>query len=116
MQQFIFGSIISTHKLEFTACDRKVIQEVTTPRETRASLGGQVVMMVKTKKVGECHELLLKKKGKIGETSSDRKRERRIAGQKSKRIISWLNLVSLLENFHLWNSILATIRVLNQAI
>ena len=99
IQRFIRGSIASGHTLELTARDLKAIQEATTARAKRASLGGQVAQKGGTIKVSECRALYSKRKEKEEEQSRKKKRGKK-SGQKRKRILSWLELNFLLEEFH----------------
>ena len=73
IQRFIRGSIASVHTLELTARDLKAIQEATTAREKRASLGGQVAQKGGTIKVSECCALCSKRKEKEEEQARKKK-------------------------------------------
>ena len=72
-KRFIRGPIASAHTLELTARDSKAIQEATTARAKRASLGGQVAQQGGTKKVGECRALCSNRKEKEEEQARKRK-------------------------------------------
>ena len=50
--------------MELTAQDLKAIQEATTARAERVSLGGQVTQKGETIKVGQCRALCSKRKEK----------------------------------------------------
>ena len=73
IQRFIRGSIASAHKLELTTRDLKVIQEATTARAKRASLGRQVAQKGGTIKVSECRALCSKRKEKEEEQARKKK-------------------------------------------
>ncbi len=64
IQRFIRRSIASAHMLELTAWDLKAVQEATTARAKRVSLGGQVAQKGGTIKVSECHTLCSKRREK----------------------------------------------------
>ena len=66
MQRFIRGSIASAHTLQLTARDLKAMQDATTARAKRASLGGQVAQKGGMIKISECRELCWIKKGNRG--------------------------------------------------
>ena len=73
IQRFIRRSIASAHTLELTARDLKAIQEATTARAKRASLGGQVAQKGETTKVSECRALCSKRKEKEEEQGRKKK-------------------------------------------
>ena len=59
--------------MELTAWDLKAIQEVTTARAKRASLGGQVAQKGGTIKFSECRALCSKQKEKEEERAGEQK-------------------------------------------
>ena len=94
IQRFIRGSIASAHTLELTARDLKAIQEATTARAKRASLGGQVAQKGGTIKVSECRALCSKRKEK--EEEQARKKKEREEKRAEKQANSQLSQIEFL--------------------
>ena len=80
--------------MELTARDLKAIQEATTARAKRASLGGQVAQKGGTIKVSECRELCSKRKEK--EEEQVRKRKEREEKRAEKQANSQLAQIEFL--------------------
>ena len=94
IQRFIRGSIASAHTLELIARDLKAIQEATTARAKRASLGGQVAQKGGTIKVSECRALCSKRKEK--EEEQTRKKKEREEKRAEKQANSQLAQIEFL--------------------
>lgn len=73
MQRFIRGSIATALKFQLADRDLKAIQEATSLRQKRASLGGQVASKAGVIKASQCREICSKRKQKEEEQARKKK-------------------------------------------